>query len=116
MNRTYELVEVGGREQFLLDLWRAKIRLSKHRFQTRGQKVIVLVRLDLDGAPHTNPDGTKIEGTHLHLYREGYEDKWAYALDNATFRDPTNIQTTFADFCVYCSIQSNFAFQNELII
>ena len=54
---THELIGSDKKEKFLLDLSRGTIRLSKVKFQTRGRAVIVLVRLDLDGSPHTNPDG-----------------------------------------------------------
>lgn len=53
---TYELVSTDKQEQFLLDLWRGTFRLSKLKFQNRGRQVIVLIRLDIDGSPHTNPD------------------------------------------------------------
>ena len=43
---------------------------------------IILARLDIDTKPHHNPDGSKIGGTHLHLFQEGYGDKWAFALDD----------------------------------
>jgi len=98
------LVMMAG-SVFLLDLWRGTIRLSKLRYQTRGRKVIVLVRLDINGSPHTNPDGTRLDGTHLHVYREGYEDRWAYPIDTSIFRDVYNIQQSFEDFCRYCNIE-----------
>lgn len=114
-DRTRELIGEGTQERFLLDLWRGTLRLSKLRFQTRGRKVIVLVRLDIDAAPHTNPDGTKLNGTHIHLYREGYEDRWAIPLDPNDFRNTTDIRQTFQDFCQYCNIQSVPPFQTGLI-
>lgn len=89
------------------------MRLSKLRFQTRGHKVIVLVRLDIDGAPHTNPDGTKLNGSHLHIYRERYEDKWAVSLPHDDFRNSSNIRQTFEDFCRYCNIEI-LPFQDSL--
>src|SRR3972149_8634104 len=82
-DETHDVVGDDKREQFMLDLWRGTIRLSKIKYQTRGRRVIVLVRLDIDGAPHTNPDGAQLIGTHLHLYREGYEAKWAFSVDTA---------------------------------
>ena len=106
IDQTHELMGDDNREQFLLDLWRGTIRLSKLKFQNRGRKVIVLVRLDINGSPHTNPDGAKITGTHFHLYREGFEDKWAYPVDSNHFRNPNNIQQSFEDFCRYCNIES----------
>lgn len=57
---TYELVSKDKQEPFLLDLWRSTFRLSKLKFQNRARQVIVLVRLDVDGAPHTNPDGQRL--------------------------------------------------------
>lgn len=64
------------REHFLLDLHRARINLSKVKFQKRARQVVVLARLDLGGA-HRNPDGIEVPAPHLHLYREGFGHKWA---------------------------------------
>lgn len=72
---TYELASPDDRESFLLDVWRGTLRLTKLKFQNRVRSAIVLVRLDVDGAPHTNPDGQRLVGTHLHLFREGYDVK-----------------------------------------
>jgi hypothetical protein len=105
-DQTHELIGDDNRERFLLDLWRGTIRISKLKFQNRGRKVMVLVRLDIKGAPHTNPDGTELGGTHLHLYREGYEDRWAYPIHNYGFRNPDDIHQSFEDFCRYCNIVS----------
>lgn len=113
-DQTHKLTSDDKRELFLLDLWRGTIRLSKLKLQTRGQKVIVLVRLDVDGAPHTNPDGIKLPGTHLHIYREGYEDRWAVSLSLNEFRNPTNIRQCFQDFSRYCNVEIP-PFQDGLI-
>ena len=91
------------------------IRLSKLKYQTRGRKVIVLVRLDIDGSPHTNPDGIILAGTHIHLYREGYEAKWAYPLDPSVFRDPGDMVVAFEDFCNYCHIHLDFQYQRTMV-
>ncbi len=114
-DQTHELIDTDERERFLLDLWRGTIRFSKLKFQTRARRVVVLVRLDIDGAPHTNPDGMGLGGTLLHLYREGYEDRWAYPLDSNRFSDPANIQQTFEDFCNYCNIGGIPPFQESLL-
>lgn len=63
------------REQFSLDINRKRISLTTG-YQACGQKVVVLARLDF-AAPHRNPDGSEVGVPHLHLYREGYGDKWA---------------------------------------
>lgn len=100
-----QLIGADRREEFLFDIWRSAARLSKVRFQTRARVVVVLARLDINGPPHTNPDGTKLGGTHLHVYREGYESRWAYPLDSERFRDPNNVVQTLIDFWVYCCIE-----------
>ena len=108
---TRELTGADRKERFLLDIWRSTLRLSKFRYQTRGRQVIVLVRLCIGGAPHTNPDGTRLPGTHLHLYREGYDDKWAQPLDAGQLQDTNDIWRTLEDFCAFCNVQGPPPFQ-----
>ena len=102
---TYELAGPNNREKFLLDVWRGTLRLSKLKLQNRVRTAIILVRLDVDGAPHTNPDGERLAGTHMHLFKEGFDDKWAYPVDSSIsmLSDPGK---TFHDFCAYCRIES----------
>lgn len=114
-DETRELLGDDKQERFLLDLWRGTIRLSKYRYQTRARKIIILVRLCVDGSPHTNPDGNKIDGTHLHIYKEGYEDKWAYPIDSSNFRNVSDMKKTFDDFCQFCNIDNIPPFQEVLI-
>jgi hypothetical protein len=113
-DQTHDLIGDDNRERFLLDLWRGTLRLSKLKFQTRGHIVIVLARLDIDGAPHTNPDGQILNGSHLHVYREGYEDKWAFPLSHDDFRNTSNIRQIFEDLCRYCNIET-LPFQDSLV-
>lgn len=101
---TLPLLSVDKREQFLLDLSRARIDLQKVKMQNRGRQVVVLVRLDLGGAPHRNPDGEEISAPHLHLYREGFGDKWAVRLPLDRFRNAADVWMTFEDFLRFCNI------------
>jgi len=103
---TYELADSNDREKFLLDVWRGTLRLSKLKLQNRVRAAVVLVRLDVDGAPHTNPDGTRLAGTHIHLFKEGYDDKWAYPADSRKFTLLSDQGKTFHDFCAFCKIES----------
>ena len=48
------------RETVLLDVTRGPIKLTKATFQNRARQEVLLMRLDLDGPPHTNPDGRGI--------------------------------------------------------
>ena len=99
------LVSVDGREQFILDVWRGTLNLKKYKLQLRARVVIPLVRVDVAGAPHTNPDDNPVPCPHIHLYRDGYDDKWAFPLSDYPFRDPDDIIVTFDDFARFCNIQ-----------
>lgn len=101
---TLPLLSVDKREQFLLDLSRGRIDLQKVKMQNRGRQVVVLVRLDLGGAPHRNPDGEEISAPHLHLYREGFGDKWAVRLPLDRFWNAADVWMTFEDFLRFCNI------------
>ncbi len=111
-NLTYELDSSDNSEKFILDLWRGTIRL-KARYQTRARKSIILVRVDLNGAPHTNPDGERVDCPHIHIYKEGYDDKWAYPLPES-FSNPSDLSIAFSDFCSYCNIETP-NFENALL-
>lgn len=89
---------------FILDIWRSRINLSKDKYQNRFRQAIVLARLDIGGPPHRNPDGVEVPCPHLHLYREGFDMKWAYHIPNDVpnaFRDPTDAWQLLHDFMAY---------------
>jgi hypothetical protein len=115
VKHSYELVGPEEREVFLLDMWRGTIRLSKYRYQTRAKITTILVRLDINGAPHTNPDGTVVGQSHIHLYRAGFEDKWAFEIDPRTFRATNDMGQTFGDFCRFCNVTQTPLFQGDLL-
>jgi len=98
------LQSVDKREQFLLDISRGLIDLGRGKYQNRARQVVVLVRLDFGGSPHRNPDGEEIGSPHLHIYREGFGDKWAIPLPADRFPRITNLRSTLDDFMQFCNI------------
>lgn len=96
------LTSADKRENFVLDITRGRIKLTQVTFQNRARQAIVLLRLDIDGPPHTNPDGAELPCPHLHIYREGYGTKWAYPvpLEVAV----TDHYSTCFSFMAYCRI------------
>ena len=98
------LVSVNKREEFRLDLWRSRINLAKNTHQNRARQVVPLLRLDIGGAPHRNPDGEEIAALHIHRYREGFGDKWAEPVPEGVFRDLRDPISTLMDFMEYCNI------------
>lgn len=102
---TIDLVSAKGREKFIVDINRkGRISITKCTFQQRYKKDIILLRLDLDGAPHTNPDGEVLPTPHLHISKEGYDDRWAYRVDQAIFGNTTDLMQTLIDFLNYCKV------------
>lgn len=76
------------------------------------------MRLDIDGRPHTNPEGTAVGRSHLHVYREGFEERWAIPLAEAKapdggliFPDTAERARLFKAFCAFCHIQDAPAYQ-----
>ena len=99
MDQDWALQSHDRREEFILTIERGRRKTIRLKFQTRAREVIVLARLDLNGSPHRNPSGQPYQpgelltSSHLHLYREGYDDRVAYLLDEL----PDGFVLSFAD-------------------
>ena len=112
----YKLVGKISGEEFIFDVWRKSVRISKTTLQNRVMSVHTLVRLDLDAAPHTNPDGEKISEAHIHIYKEGYNDRWAYRLSDYGDFDTSSTRQLIYDFCAYCNMDTtNISIQEGLL-
>lgn len=109
------LHSVDRREEFSLDITRGRILLEKNTFQTRARKAVILARLDLGGPPHRNPDGEEIGCPHLHLYREGYGDKWAAPLP-AELQVVGSVLELLDAFMDYCRIIGKPIIERELFV
>src|ERR1700694_3558241 len=92
------LISPDKRELFMLDVTRAQIKLTKATYQNRARQAIVLMRLDIDGPPHRNPDGVDVPCPYLHIYREDHGVKWAYPLPVDRYPDTLNLFSTFEAF------------------
>ena len=98
------LTSIDKRENFMLDVTRGQIKLTKATYQNRARQAIVLLRLDLDGPPHRNPDGEEIPCPHLHIYREGFGAKWAIPAPTGKFTNTLDLFLTFEEFMSACNI------------
>jgi hypothetical protein len=101
---TIPLTSADRRESFVLDVTRGQIKLTRATFQNRARQVVVLMRLDLDGPPHRNPDDEEIPCPHFHVYREGFADRWAVAAPAHIYTDTGNLFATFEAFMRHCTI------------
>lgn len=102
-----------NREEFSLDVTRGRIELRKNSFQARARKAVVLARLDIGGAPHRNPDNEELACPHLHLYREGWGDKWAIPLPD-TFNGRLDAWDMLDKFMDYCNVVTKPSISKEL--
>lgn len=92
-------------EIFHFDTEQGKASLKKITYQTRVRKVVTLARIDFGSpAPHKNPDGRRIDGPHLHIYQDGFEDAWAFPIAEKGFTVPAQPERTFNEFCDFCAI------------
>lgn len=108
------LVSLDEKEEFSLDVSRSFVKLTKLTLQNRARTTVILVRLDIDGAPHRNPDDEEIPCPHLHLYREGFGDKWAIPVPGELFTDLSNRRKTLSEFMRFCNIVDPPNFEDGL--
>lgn len=97
---------LDGTEAFLVDTNRSNATL-KITFQERYLVTEILVRLDLSGSAHTNPDRTVVPCPHVHIYREGYNDGWAHPVPvdlDTSSGDPLLILHNFLVYCHFVAI------------
>ncbi len=83
---------------FTVKIFRGKIKHNKYTFGARIKKDgILLLELHINpGSPHCNPDDTIIVGSHWHVYREGYDRKFAFPASN--INDDDFIENTMLFF------------------
>ena len=91
---------------FSLDVTQKRIVL-KLKCQLRcTTEAVVLARLDF-ASPHRNPDGTAVGVPHLHIYREGYGDKFAYEVPPGMLKNPDDPLQGLLDFLETYHIDRN---------
>lgn len=64
----------------------------------------ILLRLDIIGPPHSNPDGTEIPCPHIHIARDDYDDSWAYAFNPSYVDNFDNLISQLYEFMRHCNI------------
>ena len=108
------LASLDKRENFTLDVTRGQIKLTKATYQNRARQALILMRLDLDGPPHRNPDDQEIPCPHLHIYREGYGDKWAFPAPARPIPNMQDLFSTFEASCDTATSRSRLSIQKGL--
>ena len=67
---------------------------------------VILARLDF-ASLHRNPDGTTVGVPHLHVYREGYGDRFAYEVPSGMLKNPYDPLQVLLDFLATYTIERN---------
>jgi hypothetical protein len=108
-----ELRSVDRREAFFLTIERGNRNRARLKYQTRGRAVIVLARIEFFGPAHRNPPDSpygpnvRLECPHIHLYREGFDDRIAYAIADVPqliLRDVASGLSCLEDFLRFCNV------------
>ena len=84
----------------------ARIDPSKYTLQLNYPEE-GLLRIDVKGPAHVNPDGSKVACPHIHLRMKdtGKWDAWATDLP-AVFGNTEDCITTLKDFLQYCQVNN----------
>lgn len=100
-----ELISTSNVEdKFYFHISQKAIEFGCYRTCTRYFS-IPLVRLCIDSDQvHENPDGKIIRGSHIHMYKEGHFDKFAYPLSEYGFTNE-NIIPVLEQFFEICNIE-----------
>lgn len=89
------LKDLEAKTDFLVDvLFNRRPYTLKGKCQLRVYRMVRLLRLDSNGRVHSNPDDSLVDGTHLHIYKEGSHDQWAYPLPENIFSEFEDAATT----------------------
>ena len=104
MKWSRDIQSLETKDIFILDYYRGEVNLKKYSINKRYRTVIPILRICSQGA-HTNPDGTKFKGPHLHIYKEGYEDKIAHPISYLGLEDDCSIEDALLALLKYVNIQ-----------
>lgn len=115
--RKLDLISEDGKQSFIVDVNRkGNINfIKKCTYQGRFQKDIPLLRLDLEGPEHTNPDGELVSGNHMHIYRENFGDRFAIPVPPEII-DPNDMFKTLIDFLSYFKATNAKLLEIEMVM
>jgi len=101
---TRQINSSSSKETYLLDFYRGSFEISKYTVNKRYRQTIILLRYD-NGGRHTNPDGVTFDGAHVHLYKEGCNDKFAYPISEIGIDETDNMETVFKKIMHFCNVK-----------
>lgn len=104
----YELCSVFSEKDRFSVIFNRKNRIDsgKYTLMLRYGKDKGLLRIDVGGPPHTNPDGSIVPCPHIHIQQRdtGSWDAWATDIP-AVFGNVADRIETFTAFLQYCNVR-----------
>jgi len=97
-----DFVNDTEKERFRLIIERSEINTRHAKYELLARHSIPLLRLEIAGATHYNPDGTEVPCPHLHIYRPGFRDRYAKPMPHE-FGDPDDPLECLRAFLGYCN-------------
>ncbi|MFN8355452.1 MAG: hypothetical protein U0Y10_13430 [Spirosomataceae bacterium] len=104
MQWTRKIKSTSSKDFFCLDFYRGTFKVQKYTYNHRYKQTLAIFRFDSYGI-HTNPDGQKIEGFHIHVYKEGFGDKFAYPASEFGIKESDTMEIILEKFLLYCNIK-----------
>lgn len=104
INWTRQINSLVNKEIFMLDFYRGSFELSKYTLNKRYRQTVILLRYD-NGGRHTNPDGISFDGSHVHLYREGFGEKFAFPVVEVGVSNTDAMEIVFGKIMQYCNVK-----------
>jgi hypothetical protein len=99
-----KLTSTTTNDTFSLDFYRGTFKIQKYTYNHRYKQTLVIFRFDSFGV-HTNPDGGKVTGFHIHVYKEGFGDKFAYPASDFGIEETDSMVVILQKFLVYCKVK-----------
>lgn len=93
---------------FKLSIYRGNIEPERFSLNLRFNDTNeCLVRLDIRGGKHLNPDGSIAPESHLHIYNKDYNPRcsYAYPINLDDFPNTKNLYYTTESFLAYTNIK-----------
>ena len=101
---TRKLKSTTTNDTFLLDFYRGSFRIQKYTYNHRYRQTIVIFRFDSYGT-HTNPDDEVVSGPHIHIYKEGFGDKFAYPASKINVVESDPMEIVLHKVLLYCKVK-----------
>jgi len=121
VNRPYKeerrlISSTNNSDIFYLNINETAIEFGKYTANNRFFS-IPLVRICMDkDSVHENPGGELIKGSHIHLYKEKFGDKFATDLSLCNITGTTTVQV-LGQFLAFCNIEAiEIKTQDQLVI